>query len=206
MVYFKCYIPLHQRFQEGASLMYYGEIKNCDIANGAGVRVTLFVSGCTNRCKNCFQPQTWDFCYGQPFTRETEETLLRMLEPSYIRGLTLLGGEPFEPENQRALLPFLHRVRQAFPKKDIWAFSGFTLEELLQAGSHPRCEVTDELLSLLDVLVDGRFVEELKDISLRFRGSSNQRLIDLRQTLAAGQVIQLPNEDRTARSTHQEVE
>lgn len=166
--------------------MYYGTIKNCDIANGIGVRVSLFVSGCTNHCKNCFQPETWDFEYGQPFTRETEDRLLSMLEPSYINGLTLLGGEPFEPSNQRVLLPFLKRVRERLPEKTVWAFSGFTLEELRQEGSHPHCEVTEEILSLLDVLVDGRFQEELKDISLRFRGSSNQRILDMRQTLAQG--------------------
>lgn len=170
--------------------MYYGNIKNCDIANGIGVRVTLFVSGCTNHCKNCFQPETWDFCYGQPFTKETEDYILHLLSASYINGLTLLGGEPFEPENQRALLPFLKRIRMELPaSKTIWGFSGFTLEELRREGSHPHCEVTEELLSLLDVLVDGRFVEELKDISLRFRGSSNQRLIDMKKTLAAGQVV-----------------
>ena len=175
--------------------MYYGEIKNCDIANGEGVRVTLFVSGCTNHCKSCFQPQTWDFCYGQPFTEESEQEILKLLAPSYISGLTLLGGEPFEPENQRALLPFVRRVRACYPEKTIWAFSGFTLEELRQEGAHPHCEVTEELLSLLDVLVDGRFVEELKDISLRFRGSRNQRLIDMKQTLAAGHIVLLPDLD-----------
>lgn len=174
--------------------MYYGNIKNCDIANGVGVRVTLFVSGCTNRCPHCFQPETWDFCYGQPFTAETEEKLIKMLEPDYIHGLTLLGGEPFEPENQRALLPFVKRVREKFsrgglPRKTIWAYSGFTLDEMQTPGSHPRCEVTDELLEQLDVLVDGRFVEELKDISLLFRGSSNQRLIDMKRTLAEGRVV-----------------
>lgn len=173
--------------------MYYGEIKDCDIANGEGVRVSLFVSGCTNRCKNCFQPQTWDFHYGQPFTEDTEQKLLDMLAPSYINGLTVLGGEPFEPENQRCLVPFLRRVRATYPQKTIWAFSGFTLEELQSDGSHPRCEVTDKMLSLLDVLVDGRFVEELKDISLRFRGSSNQRLIDLNATRAAGEIRCLPD-------------
>ena len=173
--------------------MYYGEIKDCDIANGEGVRVSLFVSGCTNRCKNCFQPQTWDFHYGQPFTEDTEQKLLDMLAPSYINGLTVLGGEPFEPENQRCLAPFLRRVRATYPQKTIWAFSGFTLEELQSDGSHHRCEVTDEMLSLLDVLVYGRFVEELKDISLRFRGSSNQRLIDLNATRAAGEIRCLPD-------------
>ena len=160
--------------------MHYGEIKNCDIANGEGVRVTLFVSGCTNRCEGCFQPQTWDFCYGNPFTKEVEDKIIKMLEPSYIDGLTLLGGEPFEPENQRALLPFVKRVN---PQKNIWAFSGFTIEKLLEDEPHPRCEVTDELLSLIDVLVDGKFVLEKKNIRLKFRGSENQRVLNLPQTL-----------------------
>ncbi len=179
--------------------MHYGEIKNCDIANGEGVRVTLFVSGCTNHCKNCFQPQTWDFDYGKPFTEETEAELFRLLSPRYIRGLTLLGGEPFEPENQRSLLPFLRRLRRELPEKTVWAFTGFTWEELHTEGSHPRCEVTDELLSLIDVLVDGRYVEELKDIGLRFRGSSNQRLLDLNATRASGKLTLLPDQDRHGR-------
>ncbi len=165
--------------------MYYGEIKSCDIANGEGVRVTLFVSGCTNRCEGCFQPQTWDFCYGKPFTREVEDKIIKMLEPSYIHGLTVLGGEPFEPENQRALLPFLKRVRETYPNKNIWAFSGFTLDQLLELEPHPRCEVTDEMLSLIDILVDGRFVLEKKNIRLKFRGSENQRILKLPETLKA---------------------
>lgn len=168
--------------------MYYGQIKNCDIANGEGVRVTLFVSGCTNHCEQCFQPQTWDFCYGQPFDASTEETLLNMLAPGYISGLTLLGGEPFEPQNQRALLPFVQKVKQRFPEKDIWAFTGYTWEQLHQ-DAHPRCEATDPLLALVDVLVDGRFVAALKDISLRFRGSSNQRILDVPRTLSAGEPV-----------------
>ena len=170
--------------------MYYGEIKKFDIADGYGVRTTLFVSGCTNRCPGCFQPQTWDFEYGKPFTREVEDDIIESLRPYYVNGLTLLGGEPFEPENQRALVPFLHRVKEEFPDKDIWCFTGFTLDGELQSdGSHPRCEVTDEMLSMIDVLVDGRFVLDLKDISLRFRGSSNQRLIDLPATLREGKII-----------------
>ena len=169
--------------------MHFGEIKNCDIANGEGVRVTLFVSGCTNHCEHCFQPETWDFCYGQPFTAETEQELLALLAPEHINGLTLLGGEPFEPENQRTLLPFLRRVRQRYPHKTIWAFSGFTWEELHTPGSHPHCEATEPMLELIDVLVDGRYVEAKKDISLRFRGSSNQRLIDVPRTRASGQVV-----------------
>ncbi len=169
--------------------MHYGEIKPFDIANGIGVRVTLFVSGCTNHCPHCFQPETWDFCYGTPFTEETERQILAWLAPEHINGLTLLGGEPFEPENQRALLPFVRRVRAQYPEKTIWAFSGFTLEELQTPGSHPHCEATEPLLALIDVLVDGRFEEEKKDLSLRFRGSSNQRLIDMAKTRAEGKIV-----------------
>ena len=170
--------------------MYYGEIKNCDIANGIGVRVTLFVSGCTNHCEQCFQPQTWDFCYGNPFTTETENQILEMLAPDYIVGFTLLGGEPFEPANQRDLLPFVKRVKEQYPNKTIWCFSGFRLDDELLKESYARCEVTDELLSYIDALVDGRFVAALKDISLRFRGSTNQRLIDLPQTLDKGEIVE----------------
>lgn len=177
--------------------MHYSTIKDCDIANGIGVRITLFVSGCTNHCKNCFQPQTWDFDFGEPFTEETEEKLLEMLKPDYINGLTLLGGEPMEPQNQRALVPFLKRVREAYPNKNIWCFTGFTYEILKTDGSHPRCEVTDEMLSLIDVLVDGRYIDELKDLTLQFRGSSNQRLIDMVKTRENGEVTLLPNNDRT---------
>ncbi len=177
--------------------MHYSTIKDCDIANGIGVRITLFVSGCTNHCKNCFQPQTWDFDFGEPFTEETEEKLLEMLKPDYINGLTLLGGEPMEPQNQRALVPFLKRVREAYPNKNVWCFTGFTYEVLKTDGSHPRCEVTDEMLSLIDVLVDGRYVDELKDLTLQFRGSSNQRLIDMGKTRENGEVTLLPNNDRT---------
>ena len=169
--------------------MYYGNIKKRDIANGIGVRVTLFVSGCTHHCKGCFQPETWSFSYGQPFTRETEEQLLSLLRPSHIRGLTLLGGEPFEPDNQRALLPFLKRLRAELPDKDIWCYSGYTLDKELLVPSRARCEVTDEMLSLIDVLVDGEFVEEKRNISLKFRGSENQRLIDLRATRREGQIV-----------------
>ena len=169
--------------------MNYGEIKNCDIANGEGVRVTLFVSGCTNRCEGCFQPQTWNFEYGRPFTAQTEEEILRLLAPDYISGLTLLGGEPFEPQNQQALLPFVQRVREQYPNKTIWAFTGFTLEELLTEGFTKRCAATDPLLSLIDVLVDGRFILARKNISLRFRGSENQRLLDLPASLRSGHPV-----------------
>lgn len=169
--------------------MHYGEIKPCDIANGVGVRVSLFVSGCTNRCKNCFQPETWDFGYGEEFTAETENEIIAMLDKGYITGLTVLGGEPFEPQNQRSLLPFIKRVGDTLPDKTVWVYSGFTIEEMLTEGSHPNCEVTRELLGLIDVLVDGRFVEEEKDITLKFRGSRNQRLIDVKRTLDAGEVV-----------------
>lgn len=168
--------------------MNYCNIKYCDIANGEGVRTTLFVSGCTNRCEECFQPETWDFHYGEPFTEDVENRIMESLKPFYVNGLTLLGGEPFEPSNQKALVGFVRRVRETFPEKNIWCFTGFTLEELLREGSHPRCGVTDELLSMIDVLVDGRYVKELKDISLRFRGSSNQRLINLPKTLQEGRI------------------
>ena len=169
--------------------MYYGEIKNCDIANGIGVRVTLFVSGCTNRCEGCFQKQTWNFNYGKPFTRETEDKIIAMLAPSYINGLTLLGGEPFEPQNQLALLPFLMRVRETYPNKTIWAFSGCTYEELLDPASSHHSDVTEEIFDLIDVLVDGRFIEAQKDISLVFRGSRNQRIIDMPATRAQGKIV-----------------
>ena len=170
--------------------MNYAEIKYCDIANGPGVRISLFVSGCTNHCENCFQPQTWDFHYGKEFTPEVEERIIGMMRPSYVCGLTVLGGEPFEPSNQKVLLPFLRRVRELYPSKSIWMFSGFTYDELKTDGSYPRCDETDEILVLSDVLVDGRYVERLRNISLRFRGSENQRLIDLRKTEACGHVVE----------------
>lgn len=168
--------------------MNYGEIKNYDIANGLGVRVTLFVSGCTHHCKGCFNPMTWDFNYGKPFTEDTEEQLLEMLAPDYIDGLTLLGGEPMETDNQRALLPFLKKVKERYPKKNIWCYTGYTLETDLLSESRARCEITDEMLSLIDVLVDGEFIEEQKNISLAFRGSENQRIIDLPKTLSDGRI------------------
>ncbi|MCI8859574.1 MAG: anaerobic ribonucleoside-triphosphate reductase activating protein [Lachnospiraceae bacterium] len=159
--------------------MNYAEIKKTDVANGPGVRVSLFVSGCTHHCLGCFNQETWDFHFGQPFTKETEEELLRLLGQAYISGLTVLGGEPFEPANQRALLPFLKQVKRMFPHKSIWCYSGYLLDRELWQQSRARCEVTEEILSLIDVLVDGEFVQEKKNISLAFRGSENQRLIDM---------------------------
>ena len=168
--------------------MNYGEIKNFDIANGEGVRVSLFVSGCTHHCKNCFNSETWDFGFGQPFTEQTEALLLGELAPDYINGLTLLGGEPFEPQNQAALLPFLRRVRSEYPGKTVWCYTGYLFDRDLLSPSRARCEHTDEMLSLIDVLVDGEFVQELYNISLQFKGSSNQRIIDVKKSLASGQV------------------
>ena len=164
--------------------MNYAEIKNTDIANGLGVRVSLFVSGCTHHCKNCFNSVAWDFNYGKPFNEEVKNKIFEMLKPNYIRGLTLLGGEPLEPINQRELVGFLKEFREIFGNtKDIWCYTGYTFETDLLSESRARCEVTDELLSYIDILVDGKFIEEKKDISLKFRGSSNQRIIDMKKSL-----------------------
>lgn len=164
--------------------MNYATIKWADVANGPGVRVSLFVSGCTHRCPGCFNPEAQDFGYGQPFTQAEEDKILAALAPAHIKGLSLLGGEPFEPDNQRALLPFLRRVKERFPDKEIWCYSGYTLEELW-GDSRARCESTGEMLSLIDILVDGPFVEEKKDLNLRFRGSSNQRILNVPASLEA---------------------
>jgi anaerobic ribonucleoside-triphosphate reductase activating protein len=168
--------------------MNYGSIKKTDISNGSGVRVSLFVSGCTHHCKGCFNPETWNFNYGRLFTEDTEAEIIEALANSYIKGLTLLGGEPLEPSNQRILLPFVKRIRELYPDKDIWCYTGYTFEQELLQESRARCECTDELLANLDVLVDGEFVEEWKDISLQFRGSSNQRIIDVKTSLSSGEV------------------
>jgi anaerobic ribonucleoside-triphosphate reductase activating protein len=169
--------------------MKYCNIKKNDIADGLGVRITLFVSGCTHHCKGCFQPETWDFDYGEDFTPEVEEKILSLLSPDFVDGLTLLGGEPMEPENQRGLLPLLRRVRERFPGKNVWCYTGYTLERDLLSPSRARCAVTDEMLSLIDVLVDGEFIQEQKNISLSFRGSENQRIIDMKKTLETGETV-----------------
>ena len=166
--------------------MHYGEIKTYDIANGPGVRVSLFVSGCTHRCPGCFNEVAWDFAYGDPFTQETVESILDMLRPSYIRGLTLLGGEPFEPRNQGAVVELLRQVKKQYPEKSIWAFTGFLFDRDILSG---KLGDTEEYLSYLDVLVDGPFVQEKKNLSLRFRGSENQRIIDVPASLAAGKIV-----------------
>ncbi|MBQ4630890.1 MAG: anaerobic ribonucleoside-triphosphate reductase activating protein [Clostridia bacterium] len=162
--------------------MNYGAIKETDIANGVGVRVSLFVSGCTHHCKNCFNPETWDFNYGEVFDEAVQTKMINLLSPSFINGLSLLGGEPLEAQNQRALLPFVKKVKEKYPQKDIWCYSGYTFEtDILSGKAH--CEVTDELLAYIDVLVDGEFVEEKKNIMLKFRGSENQRIIDVQKSL-----------------------
>ena len=179
--------------------MHYGNIKYCDIADGEGVRTTLFVSGCTHHCKGCFQPETWDFSYGEEFTPVVEKLILESLAPDYVDGLTVLGGEPMEPANQRALVGFLERVKEAYPDKTIWSYTGDTYEGLVDPASPRRTEVTDRLLACIDVLVDGPFVEELKDITARFRGSSNQRVIDLNATRAAGEVVEWRGDEAFAK-------
>ncbi|MCC8066524.1 MAG: anaerobic ribonucleoside-triphosphate reductase activating protein [Clostridiales bacterium] len=164
--------------------MNYGNIKNCDIANGPGVRISLFVSGCRHHCKGCFNPETWSFDYGEPFTARTEEQILELLKPDYIQGLTVLGGEPFEPENQPVVASLLKKVRGQYPNKDIWCYTGYLYDVDLIPGGRVFTEVTQELLSCIDVLVDGEFIEAEKDISLQFRGSRNQRLLHLKELQA----------------------
>ena len=166
--------------------MNSANIKNYDVADGPGVRVSLFVSGCRHHCRGCFNAETWDFDFGQPYTKETEDEILKFLEPDYIQGFTLLGGEPFEPENQVELVGLLRRIRQSFPKKDIWCYSGYLYDVDMQEGGCVYTDVTEEMLSCIDVLVDGEFVEEEKDITLLFRGSRNQRLIVLKDGRDAG--------------------
>ena len=163
--------------------MNYATIKYNDIANGTGVRTSLFVSGCTHRCKGCFNSEAWDFNYGLPFTKEVEDEILKSLEPTYVDGLSLLGGEPFEPQNQLVLYPFLKRVKEKFPHKDIWCYTGYLFDKELLSPSRATTPVTKDMLSLIDVLVDGKFIEAKKNISLAFKGSENQRIIDVKKSL-----------------------
>ncbi len=169
--------------------MNYATIKNCDIANGPGVRVSLFVSGCTHRCPGCFNEVAWEFGYGEPFTQETIDYILKLMEPSYIQGLTLLGGEPFEPQNQGDVVKLLRQLKAVYPEKTIWAFSGYLFDKDILVGRLGDWEVTREYLSYLDVLVDGPFMMEKKNLSLRFRGSENQRIIDVPASLARGEIV-----------------
>ena len=169
--------------------MNYATIKFNDIANGLGVRTSLFVSGCTHYCKGCFNSEAWSFDYGKPFTKEVEDQIIASLKNGYVDGLSLLGGEPFEPQNQKALLPFLKRVKSEVPSKNIWCYTGYLFDSELLENSHAKTSDTLEILKLIDVLVDGKFVEELKDISLMFKGSQNQRIIDVKESLKQNKVI-----------------
>ena len=169
--------------------MNIATIKKNDIANGPGVRVSVFVSGCRHACPGCFNREAWDFDYGKEYTQETEDEIISLMSRDYVKGLSLLGGEPFEPQNQRELVKLLRRVRATYPEKNLWCYSGYLYDKELKQESRARCEVTDEMLSMIDFLVDGRFVAELKNLNLKFRGSENQRIIDLRKTEAAGEIV-----------------
>lgn len=170
--------------------MYYGNIKKIDIANGEGVRTSLFVSGCKNHCKNCFNKETWSFTYGKPFTRDTLEELMEAVAPSFIKGLTILGGEPFELENQEEVSKIVNEFKKRFPDKNLWMYSGYLFDKDLVAEDGKRhTEYTLDILKNVDVLVDGRFVEELKNLSLKFRGSENQRIILVKESLKSGEVV-----------------
>ncbi len=169
--------------------MNYADIKCIDVANGPGVRVSLFVSGCTHHCKGCFNPETWDFNYGQCFTEDKVEEVLSYLEPAHIKGLSLLGGEPFEYSNQAGLLPLMRRIKARFPDKDIWCYTGFDFEKDIKGRMMLNWPETRELITYIDILVDGKFEESKKDLSLRFRGSSNQRIIDVKKSLEANEIV-----------------
>lgn len=169
--------------------MNYAAIKKHDIANGPGVRVSLFVSGCTHHCPGCFNEETWDFNFGKPFNSDTINEIKEALQPSFIHGFSLLGGEPFEYKNQQGLLPLLKEIKHTFPHKDIWCYSGYDFEKEILQDMAKKWPETNEMLSYIDVIVDGRFVADLKDISLRFRGSSNQRIIRVKESLAENKVV-----------------
>lgn len=173
--------PSYVIYQIGEK-MNYATIKKNDIANGLGIRVSLFVSGCTHHCKGCFNSIAWNFDYGTPFTQTTQDEILSLLKSPHIKGLTLLGGEPMEPQNQIEIIKLLRRVKKELPEKDIWCYSGYTYEELCDPNHRSHCSATEEILSLIDILVDGKFVEEKKNLKLKFRGSENQRLIDMNKT------------------------
>lgn len=171
--------------------MNYAKIKKCDVANGPGVRVSLFVSGCNHHCKNCFNPEAWDFNYGKNFTDEQTNEIIEDLKPSYITGLSLLGGEPFEKTNQEGLVPLIKKVKQTYPDKKIWCYTGFTFDKQIlgQMIGEENRETTKEMLNNIDYIVDGKFVEELKNPSLQFRGSSNQRIIDVKKSLEKNEIV-----------------
>ncbi|MBR2596351.1 MAG: anaerobic ribonucleoside-triphosphate reductase activating protein [Solobacterium sp.] len=169
--------------------MYYGNIKKYDVADGEGVRVTLFISGCRIHCPGCFQPETWDFRYGQEYTEETQKEVLDAMDSEFIAGLTVLGGEPFEPENQRVIVKLMKAAKERYPEKNIWCWSGYLYDRDLQPGGRKYTEVTDEMLSYIDILVDGSFMLAKKNLALSFRGSENQRVIDLKKTRETGEVV-----------------
>ena len=172
--------------------MYYGALKKNDIADGPGVRVTLFVSGCTHHCEGCFQPETWNFKYGEVYTDAVTEEIIEAMKPGYVAGFTLLGGEPFEPDNQRELVKVLHKIKDVYPNKNVWCYSGYLYDELsgqITGTGRARCEATDEMLLMIDVLVDGEFELAKRNLMLKFRGSENQRLIDLNKTRERGEIV-----------------
>lgn len=172
--------------------MNWAEIKTNDIANGEGVRTSLFVSGCRHHCKNCFNSMTWDFSYGNLFTEETMEQIFESVDHDWINGISLLGGEPFEPENQKVLVPFLVMFRERFPDKNVWCYTGFTMEQILgstEPKSRAATDISKEMLSLIDILVDGPYIEDLHSITLKFRGSSNQRVIDIKKTAKEKKIV-----------------
>ena len=171
--------------------MYYGVIKKNDIANGPGVRVSLFVSGCTHHCKGCFNKESWDFNAGKEFTEETENIIMEALKPDYVKGITLLGGEPFERVNQQGLLPFLRKVKENYPEKDIWCFTGYLFDKDILERMCKDWVETPELLRLIDVLVDGEFILEQRNLMLKFKGSENQRTIDVKRSLETGKTVLL---------------
>ena len=174
--------------------MSYAEIKQYDVANGTGVRVSIFVSGCTHHCKHCFNEETWDFNYGRPFSETEADQIVEYLKPDYVAGLSVLGGEPFEPSNQEGLLPLLQAVKKEYPEKDIWCYTGYLFDKQILEDMCRKSEVTRQMLSCIDILVDGRFVEEKKNLKLRFRGSENQRIIDVKKSLEQGRVIHWEHE------------
>lgn len=169
--------------------MNYAKIKRLDVANGPGIRVSLFVSGCSHHCKGCFNPETWDENYGSVYTVATEETILNYLEPEYISGLTLLGGEPMEAEHQKALVPLLREVKHRYPSKTIWLYTGYRFDDEIMKSMYPGNSNTREILALTDILIDGRFIEEKKNLKLYFRGSENQRIIDVKKSLSSGKIV-----------------
>lgn len=182
--------------------MYYATIKECDVANGPGVRVSLFVSGCNHHCKGCFNQVAWDFKYGQPFTQETIDKIIKDLDKDYVEGLTLLGGEPLEYTNQQGLVPLIKQVKEKLPNKSIWCFTGFDFEKDVMGKMYSNWEETRELISNIDVIVDGKFDESKKNVSLKFRGSENQRLIDVKKSIASNKVIWTDIEDEEIRKAN----